>query len=359
MIPVTIAALAEALRQYDIKKRELDPARYEALADFRDFMPELYPEMGPPPMNEDGTIKDGDGPGGPGKGGPPGMNENLTRIMRALLSGDAVPNDAMRQELGFTFDELQAALKAADPLKKPIPRGLVLMTFDDSTIDHYTVACPVLEKYGGKAVLFTTEMAHPMGGGPGFEDKTRFMTWEQIKELSDRGHEIANHSWHHPVNLYNAPDEVILEEILTIDERCAKYGIPKPITFGYPGGGCTRHMEALVRAQGYRWGRGELVGKEKRLKGSAPYDPYLDTPMIVPNVAAMDESGIKALLDATDGTNKVLLMVKHQVDGSGMMAEPMDFEDQIKAIYDNGGKCITFRDLEEYVDPEKAFAYTH
>ena len=357
MIPVTVKELSVALRQYDIKKRELDPARYEALADFRDFMPDLYPEMGPPPMNEDGTMKD-DGPGG-GPGGPPGMNEDLTRIMRALLSGDAVPNESMVKELGFTYDELQAALEAADPLKKPIPRGLVLMTFDDSTIDHYTVACPVLEKYGGKAVLFTTEMAHPMGGGPGFEDKTRFMTWEQIRELSDRGHEIANHSWHHPVNLYASSDEVILEEVRTIDERCARYGIPKPITFGYPGGGCTRHMEALIRAEGYRWGRGELVGKEKRLKGSAPYDPYLDTPMIVPNVAAMDESGIKSLLDATDGTNKVLLMVKHQVDGSGPMAEPMPFEDQIRIIYENGGRCITFRDLEEYVDPEKAYAYTH
>ena len=59
MIPVTVKELSAALRQYDIKKRELDPARYEALADFRDFMPDLYPEMGPPPMNEDGTMKVG------------------------------------------------------------------------------------------------------------------------------------------------------------------------------------------------------------------------------------------------------------------------------------------------------------
>ena len=353
---MTAKELAKALQQYDTRKRELAPARYEALADFRDYMPDLYPEMGPPPMGDD--AKPDGGPGG-GPGGPPGMNENLTRIMRALLSGDAVPNEAMQKELGFSYEELQAVLNAASPLKKPIPRGLVLMTFDDSTIDHYTVACPILEKYGGKAVLFTTEMAHPMGGGPGFEDKTRFMTWEQIKELSDRGHEIANHSWHHPVNLYSQPDEAILEEVRGIDERCEKYGIPKPITFGYPGGGCTRHMEELIRGEGYRWGRGELTGAEKRLKGSAPYDPYLDSPMIVPNVAAMDEASIKALLDRTDGTNQVLLMVKHQVDGSGPMAEPMPFEDQIKAIYEGGGKCITFRDLEEYVDPEKAYVYTH
>lgn len=184
------------------------------------------------------------------------------------------------------------------------------------------------------------------------------MTWEQIKELSDRGHEIANHSWHHPVNLYTMDDDAILQEIRGIDARCAQYGIPKPITFGYPGGGCTKHMEDVLRAEGYRWGRGELKGDDRQLLGSAPYDPYLDTPMIVPNVAAMSEGDIKNLIDATEG-GKVLLMVKHQVDGSGMMPEPMPFEDQIKAIYDNGGQCITFRQLEEYIDPEKAYAYTH
>lgn len=286
------------------------------------------------------------------------MNQSLTNLMTALLKGEPVDNNTMVRELGFTYDALKTAIEATDPVKKPIPRGLVLMTFDDSTIDHYTLACPVLEKYGGKAVLFTTEMAHPMGGGPGFQDKSRFMTWEQIKELSDRGHEIANHSWHHPVTLYTMDDEAILEEVRGIDRRCEEYGIPKPITFGYPGGGCTKHMEELIRAEGYRWGRGELKGQERQLLGSAPYDPYLDTPMIVPNVAAMNEGDIKALLDATE-CGKVLLMVKHQVDGSGMMPEPMAFEDQIKAIYDNGGQCITFRDLEEYIDPEKAYAYTH
>ena len=135
MIPVTVKELSAALRQYDIKKRELDPARYEALADFRDFMPDLYPEMGPPPMNEDGTMKD-DGPGG-GPGGPPGMNEDLTRIMRALLSGDAVPNESMVKELGFTYDELQvtpwparcwrstAAKRCSSPRRWPTPWAAV------------------------------------------------------------------------------------------------------------------------------------------------------------------------------------------------------------------------------------------
>ena len=74
---MTAKELAKALQLYDTRKRELAPARYEALADFRDYMPDLYPEMGPPPMGDD--AKPDGGPGGPGKGGPPGMNMELTK----------------------------------------------------------------------------------------------------------------------------------------------------------------------------------------------------------------------------------------------------------------------------------------
>ena len=350
---MTATDLVKAIAKYDQARRLMDPKRYEAMRVFRDMLPTLYPDMDGP-----------GGPGGPGDkpgqippGGPPGMNQNLTNLMVDLLSSREVSNEAMLRELGFAYEDYLTVMKEFDPVKKAIPKGLVLMTFDDSTIDHYNVAAPVLEQYGGKGVFFITEMACPMDGGPGFEDKCRFMTWEQIRELSDRGHEIANHSWHHPVNLYSMKDEDILAEIHGIDDRCQRYGIPKPITFGYPGGGCTRHMEELLRSEGYRWGRGELKGKERQLMGCAPYDPYLDSPMIVPNVAAMKPEDFKSLIDATDG-GKVLLMVKHEVVG-GMMPEPMPFEDQIKAIYDNGGRCITFRELEEYIDPDAAYVYTH
>ena len=390
---MTTKELVKALQSYEIQKKLLEPSRYEAMRAWRSLLPELYPERGPmgpgaPGGSPNGVPdeaqrsgfggeKDEQGsersfgpegrngeertlrghPGGPGgPGGPPGMGQDgKGKILQALMAGQVVDDESMTKEFGFSYSDLAAAIQDADPVKKPIPRGFVLMTFDDSTIDHYEIACPVLEQYGGKAVLFTTEMAHPMGGGPGFEDKTRFMTWEQIRELSDRGHEIANHSWHHPVNLYSQPDDAILEEVRGIDRRCEEYGIPKPITFGYPGGGCTKHMEELLRAEGYRWGRGELTGEERQLLGSAPYDPYLDTPMIVPNVAAMSEDSVKELLDATEG-GKVLLMVQHEVTH---MMGPMSYEELIRAIYDNGGQCITFRDLEEYVDPDKAYAYTH
>jgi peptidoglycan-N-acetylglucosamine deacetylase len=69
-------------------------------------------------------------------------------------------------------------------------------------------------------------------GRPGFADKTAFMTWEQIKELSDRGHEIVNHSWHHSMKFQTGADDYIMEEIHGIEKRCVQYGIPKPTCFG-------------------------------------------------------------------------------------------------------------------------------
>ena len=37
------------------------------------------------------------------------------------------------------------------------------------------------------------------------------MTWKQMKEMSDNGHEIGNHSWSHP-NLKNLSTEEVRTE---------------------------------------------------------------------------------------------------------------------------------------------------
>jgi len=230
------------------------------------------------------------------------------------------------------------------------------VTFDDSTIDHYTVACPLLEKYGGKANLFTTEMESGMFGRPGFADKTAFMTWEQIKELSDRGHEVVNHSWHHSMKIQTGADDCIMEEIHGIEKLCVQYGIPKPTCFGAPGGGFTRHIEEILHKEGYLWGRGDLKGIHPEILGEALYDPYVDTPLVIPNCNPTSIARLREILDSTVG-GKVALFVFHNINDKRMMSMP--FEDIVKGIYEYGGRCITFRELTGYVDPLKAYAYTH
>lgn len=69
----------------------------------------------------------------------------------------------------------------------------IIFSFDDALLDFYTNVFPILKKYGVKATLNVIT---------GFSDKTvpsdyRCCSIEQLKEMSDYGIEIANHSDDH------------------------------------------------------------------------------------------------------------------------------------------------------------------
>ena len=63
------------------------------------------------------------------------------------------------------------------PAVEPVPDKLVVLTFDDSVASHYTVARPLLKRYGFGASFFITE------GFSFHTNKKDYMTWEQIAEL--------------------------------------------------------------------------------------------------------------------------------------------------------------------------------
>src|SRR5688500_406352 len=70
----------------------------------------------------------------------------------------------------------------------PLPSKPFMLTFDDTRQEHYSIAAPAMEKHGFKGVFFV--MTIPIG-------RPNYMTSEQIKELSDRGHIIGSHTWDH------------------------------------------------------------------------------------------------------------------------------------------------------------------
>jgi peptidoglycan/xylan/chitin deacetylase (PgdA/CDA1 family) len=69
-----------------------------------------------------------------------------------------------------------------------LPAKPVMLTFDDTDEEQFTVAKTEMDKYGFKGVYFimTISIGRP-----------RYMTKEQIKQLSDEGHVIASHTWRH------------------------------------------------------------------------------------------------------------------------------------------------------------------
>ena len=71
---------------------------------------------------------------------------------------------------------------------KKLPEKPIMITFDDTDLDQYTVGAKELKKYGFKGVFFimTVSIGRP-----------RYMSKAQIKELSDDGHVMASHTWNH------------------------------------------------------------------------------------------------------------------------------------------------------------------
>jgi peptidoglycan/xylan/chitin deacetylase (PgdA/CDA1 family) len=69
-----------------------------------------------------------------------------------------------------------------------LPSKPIMLTFDDTDLDQFTIANPELKKYGFKAVYFimTVSIGRP-----------NYMNKEQIKQLSDEGNVVASHTWDH------------------------------------------------------------------------------------------------------------------------------------------------------------------
>lgn len=81
-----------------------------------------------------------------------------------------------------------------------LPSKPILLTFDDTDLEQFTIAKPEMDKYGFKGVYFimTVSLGRP-----------RYMSKEQVKELSDAGHTIGSHTWdHRNVKKYESTDWV-------------------------------------------------------------------------------------------------------------------------------------------------------
>lgn len=76
----------------------------------------------------------------------------------------------------------------------PLPEKPFMITYDDTDDDQFNIAWPEMKKYGFKGVYFIMTVSL---------NRPKYMTREQVKQLSDEGNVIASHTWdHHMVPEY-------------------------------------------------------------------------------------------------------------------------------------------------------------
>ena len=288
------------------------------------------------------------------------MNQEIRAdLLRRLMAGAPVDDAAFRAAFGFSRAELEELRRAQDPVKKPIPRDVVVLCFDDAYKTQYTVALPILKEFGFGATFFIAEMQNTPSGAT-FEDKDVFMTWEKIRAIQDAGFELGNHSLHHLPGSQDRGREFNLAEIRGMEEEFEKHGLAKPVTYAYPSGISNPTVVSCARECGYKWARGnEEKGAGQGIRGMTYYDPHVDSPLAICNHGDPDfyteELLKKRIADTPEGC--VFGLTYHDV-GPERWLGPASFRRQMEVLKEMNMRVIAMRDLEEFIDPEKAWAYT-
>ena len=164
--------------------------------------------------------------------------------------GDHVPTvspEAFERQLQFLakrryrvilLDEVLSCLSRGE---RTPPRSVVI-TFDDGYEETYTVAWPLLRRFGFPAIVFITPAEVGLRG---------FATWEQVAAMAKDGMTIGSHTMNHrylPLVGEEQLDEEIIKSKQVIEAR-----VGQPIAyFSYPVGGFTPAVQRLVQQAGYR-----------------------------------------------------------------------------------------------------------
>ncbi|RYG33103.1 MAG: polysaccharide deacetylase family protein, partial [Chitinophagaceae bacterium] len=216
-------------------------------------------------------------------------------------------------------------------------KPIVVLGFDDAEISHYTIVAPLLRKFGFGATFFVCEMPWKSPS-----DSVYYMKWQQITELHRMGFEIGNHTGHHK-NMTKLSREEMKQEIEFIETKCKAHGIPKPVSFAYPGNRADSLPQVVLTEMGYRYGR---------QGGSQYYDPKKDGRLIIPSYTMgstekLKERTWKALKSLKPG--QILVFTVHGVPDVAHPDYTTDvetFTEYLQFMKENQFQVIAMRDLE-------------
>lgn len=141
----------------------------------------------------------------------------------------------------------------------------VSFTFDDGMKEHYTIVAPELEKRGWRGTFWLC--CAWIHDDPQLD--TTHLTWTEVREMHERGHEMSNHSWSHP-NLTELTPEEAWNEIKRNDIAIEKHTGCSPVTFCFPYNARTPAMLRLASE-----GRVGTRKEEFWLGGQHSPDEYL------------------------------------------------------------------------------------
>jgi peptidoglycan/xylan/chitin deacetylase (PgdA/CDA1 family) len=231
-----------------------------------------------------------------------------------------------------------------------VPDKTVVLTLDDAVKSQIDFVAPLLEKLNFKATFFISQKW--------MDDKEHFLTWEEVAELNRRGFEIGNHTWTHAS--FDTPEKAatLEHELTMIDDALAKVGVPKPVSFAWPGDNFGPEALKVLEAHGIQLAR---RGMQPEIPyGEIQVGPLLDVkknhPLLIPTAGDSYpgwtlEHFKKVVAGAKDG--KIAVLQFHGVPDTvhpWVNTPPELFRQCMDYLKDNGYHVIALRDVAKYYD---------
>lgn len=171
----------------------------------------------------------------------------LTRLFykekgTAVLMYHSVGNN--KGSLVVTPEDFERQLKYLESKQRKF-----LITFDDGYQDLKTTVWPILKKLGLSATVFvhTSRFSHNLG------NDFPLLSWDEIKELSEDGLMVGNHSHQH-LDMKKLNQEELKREVILSEEIFRQELGQIPKIFAYPGGKYNSQIMEFLKQRGYQKG---------------------------------------------------------------------------------------------------------
>ena len=274
-----------------------------------------------------------------------------------------------------TYDDARSILEFAIQ-RQPVPDGLVVLTFDDRARSWSTNVAPILKQHGFNATFYVSDSEDFGYHG----DDEFWLSWEEVRGLHDDGFEIGNHSQTHD-NFATIDKQKMATELEGIEQSMRRLGIPRPVSFAYPGAAHGLEAVDALAEFGYPLARRGIYPEFPDALGSSRgplYDPAEDHPLLIPGTylwsspfKAGSTSDLKIYRNggsdlgstfaefvetvklAKDG--RIVVLIFHGVPDyySHCSTDVKQFKQCMQHLADQNCQVIAVRDLLRYVDPNR------
>jgi peptidoglycan/xylan/chitin deacetylase (PgdA/CDA1 family) len=203
------------------------------------------------------------------------MASDALTLCYHAVSGDweadlSITPDRLEAQLGALAGRGYRSARFSDVALGRAPGRAVAVTFDDAFASVHDLALPILDRLGMTGTVFVPT-DYPDSGramawagldrwtGTPHEHELGCMTWDQLRDLHQRGWEIASHTCSHPA-LTRLDDAALQDELTRSRDACSDQLDAPCAALAYPYGDQDERVARAAAAAGYT-AAGALSGR--------------------------------------------------------------------------------------------------